>query len=994
MKKDSGRINGRYVIACTTTFGQVGDYIDFYQADGTIISCVIGDIKNQNDPGCTEWGHNNGQTIVEFIVDYNTWYNPGHVNPGTPNCHPEWNQFIVKAINGGSYFNKPDFGTEEIKPNEDEEDESGNDSNATPSSSELYWPSESTQITSYFGLRNAPTAGASTNHKGLDIAASTGSNIYACEAGTVITSGYSESAGNMVTIDHGNGYITKYMHNSDLLVSVGETVSKGQIIAKAGSTGISTGSHLHFQIEFNGQPVDPLSFKYNNDMGNGTGGIGSNVEVAQNSTVTYYAKVATWNELTDQVESNDPDVESYSTTTYNMTSTKINYLDFVKAYTMPFDYLWDLLVVSQDQGFVLDLADLVYNSEIEITVHDNLSINTNVNTYTYTENEKIISTGVEIEGYSEERGRVVRIMYPPESDPQITSVDREVVHTVITKTNTLETDLTKANVWIANYTKNYTYEIPENVVTEGGAGALEDIPEALRLTTQTDDIGYGESQRQYWEEQWKEEIPDIVATLEQVYSNYYYSTTNRNESITNTLEKTTYVSSPANIDEKTDKNASEPNFVTILLDENNLKAKHILLDTSSWLFDLLRRNESTEEIFVDLTKYLFYKATGKDYGVTEFDFSIFNFDSVSGAAGGLGLLNVKSTSFTKEEFISAVQSYTSAIKKGSKTQVFRDNAGIIYDVCVENNINPVLCAAHAWQEEKWDDLDSSPFNYWGRKDYNGQNYENGFSSMEKAVQEYCKQINSQISGNLKSTYQSIAKSYATVNDKFDGNMMTIYDVFSAYKEGSKDTLEEKADYAASYVEAIMNSATQIFGKGALEVAFGTPSTEYANADAYTKVAYLFPNGIPQNESELMPYLTTINVPATSKNGTKYTIAVRVHKAIAQDVYNACYAAQQEGFKIYEIGGYGSWRWSDNAGKAGGLPHSQHCYGLAVDINSTENGQFKNGQATGNWFYAPGSNPYSIQPNSALVKTFKAAGWGWGGDWTSSKDYMHFSFCGT
>lgn len=991
-----GKINGRYVIACTTTFGQVGDYIDFYKADGSIIPCIIGDIKNQNDAGCNEWGHLNGTCIVEFVVDKTTWYNPMHENPGTPNCHPEWNQYITKAVNGGSYFDNPSFGTEDIEANDanDEEEENEGESNGTPASSELYWPTDGTQITSNFGLRNSPTAGASSNHKGIDIGVPTGTNIYATEAGNVTMAGWSDSGGYMITIDHGNGYVTKYMHNSQLLVSAGETVTKGQVIAKAGSTGISTGSHLHFQIEFNGQPVDPLSFKYNNGMGSGTGGIGSNVSGAENATATYYAKVATWNEVTDTVESNDPDVESYSTTTYNMTTTRINYLDFVKAYTMPFDYLWDLLVTSEDRGFVLDLADLVHDSQIEITVHDNLSINTNVNTYTYTENEKIISRGVKISGTSE--GTRVRVRNPAASEPHINSIDRSVVHTVITKTNTLEIDLTRANVWIVDYARNYTYQIPDKVVTQGGAGALEDIPYTSEPdhTTQTDDIGYGESQRQSAHSEWVQEYPDIVTTLEQVYCDYYYSTTNRNESIENTLERMMYVASPPTLLEKTNKYADEPNFVTILLDGDNRKAKHILLDNSAWLFDLLRRNDSTEEIFVDLTKYLFYKATGKDYGVTEFDFSIFAFSEVSGLSGGLGLLNVTTTNFTREEFIDAVQSFTEGVRRGSRTKDFRDNAGLIYDICVDNNINPVLCAAHAWQEEKWNAPSSSPFNYWGRKDYNGQNYENGFSSIEQAVQAYCDQVNSQKSGNLKSTYQATAEEFATVNDKFDGSMITIYDVFSAYRECSEDELEEKADYAAAYVETIMSCATQIFGEGALEVGFAGASSAYANADAYTKVAYLFPNGIPQNEAELMPYLTTINVPATSKSGNKFMIGVQVHKAIAQDVYNACYAAQQEGFRVYEIGGYGSWRWNDNAGKAGGLPHSQHCYGLAVDINSTENGQFKNGKPTGNWFYAPGSNPYSIQPNSALVQTFKAAGWGWGGDWTSSKDYMHFSFCGT
>ena len=91
-------------VATTTTFGNIGDYVDFVQEDGRVIKEIIGDIKNQNDPGSTEWEHNNGQTIVEFVVDKSMWYEIDHPNPGTTNCHPEWNKNIIKSINYGNYF--------------------------------------------------------------------------------------------------------------------------------------------------------------------------------------------------------------------------------------------------------------------------------------------------------------------------------------------------------------------------------------------------------------------------------------------------------------------------------------------------------------------------------------------------------------------------------------------------------------------------------------------------------------------------------------------------------------------------------------------------------------------------------------------------------------------------------------------------------------------------------------------------------------------------
>lgn len=123
------------------------------------------------------------------------------------------------------------------------------------------WPCPSShRITSYFGPRPQPTPGASTNHKGIDIGASYGSAIVASAAGRVTTATYSSSAGNYVVISHGNGMSTVYMHCSALYVSVGQTVSQGETIAAVGSTGYSTGNHLHFGVIKNGTYVNPLGY--------------------------------------------------------------------------------------------------------------------------------------------------------------------------------------------------------------------------------------------------------------------------------------------------------------------------------------------------------------------------------------------------------------------------------------------------------------------------------------------------------------------------------------------------------------------------------------------------------------------------------------------------------------------------------------------------------------------------------------------------------------
>lgn len=123
------------------------------------------------------------------------------------------------------------------------------------------WPCpSSSRITSGFGGRSSPTEGASTNHQGIDIGAPAGTPIVAAASGTVVIATYSYSAGNYVMISHGGGVYTVYMHCSQLLVSEGQQVSQGAAIAKVGSTGYSTGAHLHFGIRAGGQYLNPSKY--------------------------------------------------------------------------------------------------------------------------------------------------------------------------------------------------------------------------------------------------------------------------------------------------------------------------------------------------------------------------------------------------------------------------------------------------------------------------------------------------------------------------------------------------------------------------------------------------------------------------------------------------------------------------------------------------------------------------------------------------------------
>ena len=123
------------------------------------------------------------------------------------------------------------------------------------------WPCPSSNhITPYFGNRTPPKQGASSDHKGIDIGASMGAQVIAAAAGKVTTVSYNSARGYFIVVDHGSGYVTLYQHLSRQDVKVGDMVKAGQQIGAVGETGISTAPHLHFEIQVNGTPVDPLQF--------------------------------------------------------------------------------------------------------------------------------------------------------------------------------------------------------------------------------------------------------------------------------------------------------------------------------------------------------------------------------------------------------------------------------------------------------------------------------------------------------------------------------------------------------------------------------------------------------------------------------------------------------------------------------------------------------------------------------------------------------------
>ncbi len=156
---------------------------------------------------------------------------------------------------------------------------------------ELAWPAPGfTTITSPFGMRLHPIFKVNRMHTGLDIGMTTGSDIIAANDGVVTKALYSDSYGNMVMIDHGGGVSTVYGHGSEIIVETGQTVKRGEVIMLAGSTGWSTGPHLHFEVRINGEYVDPYPYITHESSLDGeiteTGNNVNNNEVGNNKTNT------------------------------------------------------------------------------------------------------------------------------------------------------------------------------------------------------------------------------------------------------------------------------------------------------------------------------------------------------------------------------------------------------------------------------------------------------------------------------------------------------------------------------------------------------------------------------------------------------------------------------------------------------------------------------------------------------------------------------------
>lgn len=261
----------------------------------------------------------------------------------------------------------------------------------------------------------------------------------------------------------------------------------------------------------------------------------------------------------------------------------INYKMFVQQYTMPFQFLWSLLVIGQDKDFVLELADLVADSEIVISIYDNETRVDSTEVYT---REETIKVKKKNENSIEQSNKGESNQVGAEDEYEEKTVTYTTTYKSTSITDTPEIALTKANVWIVDYEQEYEYQDSTSAVPNSNNPQGEN---------------------------------NITVSSNVVTKNKKY------------------ISKPAKTKTKDDKNSSEPNFVNILLKKIYKYAKDNIVNSAEELFDILEKNPDTVNM-VDLMRYLLYKVTGESYGVTDYDFSAYdavNFENTTGSASDL-----------------------------------------------------------------------------------------------------------------------------------------------------------------------------------------------------------------------------------------------------------------------------------------------------------------------------------------------------------------------
>lgn len=549
---------------------------------------------------------------------------------------------------------------------------------------------------------------------------------------------------------------------------------------------------------------------------------------------------------------------TYKKETITVEAISINYKMAVQKYTMPFQYLWSLLVVGEDKNFVLELADLVENSEITISIYDNITTIEDVNTYKYkkeTRTDKLVNLfvrntygvkGLETQRYwLSEDSPEAKEHYNSKYKATYEKGDEEytVTHTKTTKTNSVVYDLTKANVWIVDYSKEYSEAGDATPTVESNSVELENTDYILNsdnsksseddkdLLKDKDAIDFSKSVKEYIEKQYKKKVDNANNTSQNDISdeieadvevsrveikNYEHKVERKQEStITTTIQK--YVAQAPINRPKVEKNVDEDNFVTILCKKSHKEAKSFITsEATGWLFEILEKNPDTKDKFVNLTKYLLYKVTGRSYGVKDYDFSEYadaSFIEIGGDSAN-GTISLTTPVLNREQFISAMNSYSAKLSGNKKTNFdsnFLKYAGDIYDWSLKYGVNPELVIITAGTEQSFK-AGGGNYNYWGIGVKNGSSTGVSFNSLEDGIKGYADVIKSYQTGDKANTIKSRAaeREEAGVDPLGYGSPDTLSGMQSIYSSLGKHVEGSAGTGGYYYMDPAVSGVTKIY----------------------------------------------------------------------------------------------------------------------------------------------------------------------------------------
>lgn len=495
-----------------------------------------------------------------------------------------------------------------------------------------------------------------------------------------------------------------------------------------------------------------------------------------NNTSDYVAVVATWKEVGTVVNSNDEDNSNANkaTTRYIMTTTTVDYESMTQQYTIPFDLLWEFLVVGEDPEFIFEWTDLIYDSEIEITVYDNVTTNIDIDVWQYTKQTKAVVNAritAECDGI-----KTTEMLKDDVHEPVVKDEKYKTTKTVTTQTNSINAVLTRANVWIVDYQSDYVETEPTENTDENTIQKYDqeypDKPDKVENDFSCKHIDEAEKKAKdrAIEKAYKAEeqgtgigtinpIPNIkIPKVEKnIVAEYYTRYIDMTDDVSNTTKTKKFLEGQPKTIPKIDKE-TKPNFVTIFKKSKYRKNKSRIIDAHEWLFELIEENDSTKDM-LNLIKYLLYKSTGHVYdGIEEFNFDEF-FAPKKGILKGVGSDDyiVDTLQSPSEIVINDLDTLKKAFSGYSNDRVLQQYAYYFLECQKKYHVNAVFAAAVSITESSAGTNIAIGGNNMFSISNGGQGNWNSYGTMEGSIEAFFKLINTEYFTNQQFTVDSISR---------------------------------------------------------------------------------------------------------------------------------------------------------------------------------------------------------------------------------------------